>query len=64
MKIAKLVAYILVIVGAVNWGLVGAFSFDVVTEIFGPGTLARIIYILVGLSGLFMLYYHHILKKK
>lgn len=64
MKTVKLVAFILVIIGALNWGLVGAFSFDVVTKIFGPGTIARIIYILVGLSGLFLIFFPHLSKKK
>ena len=54
-----LIALILIIVGALNWGLVGAFKFDLVATIFGAmSLLARIVYILVGLSaiyGIFML---------
>ena len=46
---------ILVIVGALNWGLVGAFDFNLVSTIFGEATFAMIIYILVGLSGLWEL---------
>lgn len=47
---------ILVIVGAINWGLVGVLSFDLVAAIFGPMTLvSRIIYTLVGISGICML---------
>jgi uncharacterized membrane protein YuzA (DUF378 family) len=47
------IALILMIVGAINWGLVGAFSFDLVATLFGSGTtLSRIVYILVGLAGL------------
>jgi uncharacterized membrane protein YuzA (DUF378 family) len=49
-------ATILVIIGALNWGLVGLFSFDLVNAIFGAGTLATIIYVLVGLSGLWMIF--------
>lgn len=49
----KLVSYILVIVGALNWGLVGAFDFDLVAAIFGVDTLlTNITYILIGLSAI------------
>jgi hypothetical protein len=49
-------ALVLVIIGALNWGLVGLFSFDLVAAIFGSGsTFTRIIYTLVGLSGLWSL---------
>ena len=45
---------ILVIIGAVNWGLIGFFQFDLVAAIFGgqSAVLSRIIYALVGLAGL------------
>ena len=46
----------LVIVGALNWGLVGALNFNLVDHLFGVGTLiSRIVYGLVGLSGLVLL---------
>ena len=47
------VALLLVIVGAVNWGLVGLFQFDLVAALFGgqTATLSRVVYTLVGLSG-------------
>ena len=52
------IALILVIVGAINWGLVGILDFNLVDKIFGIGsTIATIIYILVGLSGIWMIYY-------
>ncbi|MFH1631747.1 MAG: DUF378 domain-containing protein [bacterium] len=48
---------ILVIVGALNWGLVGFFSFDLVAAIFGDMSgISRVIYALVGLAGLYKLY--------
>ena len=66
MHILKIIAYILVIIGAINWGLIGFFDFDLVAAIFGEMTLlARIVYGLVGISGLFLvlvhrsIYYHH-----
>lgn len=50
------VTAILVIVGALNWGLVGALDFNLVTAIFGSITwLEKTIYILVGLSGIYEL---------
>jgi uncharacterized protein len=50
-------AYILVIIGALNWGLVGLFNFNLVTFIFGSiPILVAIIYILVGLAGLWLIY--------
>lgn len=46
----------LVIVGAINWGLIGFFKFDLVAYLFGSLTwISRIIYALVGLSGLYIL---------
>lgn len=49
------IALALVIVGALNWGLVGAFQFDLVAAIFGGqnAPLARIVYVLVGIAGLY-----------
>ena len=49
------IALILVIIGALNWGLVGLFNFDLVAAIFGgqDSMLSRIIYSLVGLAGLY-----------
>lgn len=51
----KRIALTLVIIGAINWGLIGFFNFDLVAAIFGGQTaaLSRIIYGLVGLSGLY-----------
>lgn len=49
----KSISYILVLVGALNWGLVGAFDFDLVSTIFGVDTLlTNITYILIGLSAI------------
>lgn len=47
----------LVIVGAINWGLVGAFQYNLVNKILGSVTwLERIVYILVGLSGIVLIF--------
>ena len=56
MKILNVVTLILVIIGGLNWGLVGAFGFDLVAAIFGPmSAISRIVYVLVGLSALWQL---------
>lgn len=48
-------ALILVIIGAINWGLIGLFQFDLVATLFGGNhtILSRIVYTLVGLGGLY-----------
>jgi uncharacterized membrane protein YuzA (DUF378 family) len=57
MYILKIIAYILVIIGAINWGLIGFFNFDLVAAIFGDMSLwTRIIYSLVGISALLLLF--------
>ena len=56
MKAVNLMTLLLVIVGGLNWGLVGLFSFDLVAALFGAGsTLSRLVYILVGASALWQL---------
>ena len=53
MKIVDKIALVLIIIGAINWGLVGIFNFNLVDAIFGAmSVISRIIYILVGISGL------------
>ncbi len=51
------IALALVIIGAINWGLIGFFQFDLVAAIFGgqDSVISRIIYALVGLGGLYCL---------
>lgn len=51
------VAYVLVIIGGINWGLVGVFDFNLVTKLFGnDSALSNIIFGLVGLSALYLIY--------
>ena len=50
-------ALVLVIVGGLNWGLVGAFNFDLVASIFGDmSAISRTVYVLVGLSAIYLMY--------
>jgi hypothetical protein len=54
MKTFDVIAAILVVVGAANWGLVGLFQFDLVAALLGDGAiLSRFVYCLVGVAGLF-----------
>lgn len=58
MKITSMIALALVIVGAINWLLIGLFAFDLVAFLFGSMTIVtRIVYSLVGLAGLWTLFY-------
>lgn len=53
MEILQKVALVLTIIGAIVWGLIGIFDFNLIATIFGDGSiLERIIYILVGIAGL------------
>jgi uncharacterized membrane protein YuzA (DUF378 family) len=58
LKTIDYVALVFVIIGAINWGLIGFFGFDLVRMIFGDMTLlSRIIYAIVGVAGLYGLSY-------
>ena len=53
MKVLYYIALTLVIIGAINWLLIGLFNFDLVATIFGAmSVMSRIIYVLVGIAGL------------
>lgn len=54
MRTLNAIALTLIIIGAINWGLVGLFQFDLVAALFGgeDAVLSRIVYTLVGISGL------------
>ena len=52
METLQKICLVITIIGAVNWGLIGLFDFNLVEALFGAGTFARIIYTLVGITGL------------
>ena len=53
MKVKDYIALVLVIIGAINWGLIGLFGFDLVATLFGSmSVISRIVYTLVGIAGL------------
>lgn len=56
-------AFILVIIGGINWGLMGLFKLNLVSAILGEGFLGRIIYILIGAGAGWLIYSKFFLKK-
>ena len=56
MRALNIITLVLLIVGGLNWGLVGAFDFDLVAAIFGDmSPLSRIVYVLVGLAAIYQI---------
>jgi len=64
MDALRATALTLIIIGAINWGLIGIFNFDLVQAIFGgesqlaPSLASRVVYTLVALSGLYALTFY------
>lgn len=56
MNVLDWIAFILVVVGSINWLLIGIWNFNLVTAIFGTGWFTTLLYVLVGLSGVYILY--------
>lgn len=53
MNVLRYTAYILTLIGALNWGLIGIFGFDLVASIFGDMTvMSRILYSIIGISAI------------
>lgn len=53
MNMLQKIALVFTIIGAINWGLIGLFSFNLVEMIFGAGSfLTTLIYIIVGITGI------------
>ncbi|MGL4656302.1 MAG: DUF378 domain-containing protein [Sarcina sp.] len=51
MRVFDIIGLTLIIVGALNWGLIGLFGFNLVEAIFGFGVFSAIVYVLVGIAG-------------
>ncbi|MBE6061629.1 MAG: DUF378 domain-containing protein [Clostridium sulfidigenes] len=65
MNLLDKISFVLVIIGAINWGIFGLFNFDLVHFIFSfSDMLVRAIYILVGLAGINMIRFLYCLNKK
>jgi len=52
MEILQKTCLVITIIGAINWGLIGIFDFNLVETIFGSNGISRIVYTLVGIAGL------------
>ena len=64
LKVLDWIAFVLVIIGGLNWGLFGIMRFDLVDAILGGiSWLASIVYILVGLGALYLIYYLYMAQK-
>lgn len=61
--IFDLVAFILVIIGGINWGLIGLFKLNLIGGILGEGFIGRIIYILIGVGAGYLAYMKWFQKK-
>lgn len=56
MKVINVLALTIAIIGALNWGLIGVFDFNLVEYLFGAASLmTRVIYVLVGICGLYLI---------
>lgn len=53
MKCCRFLTKLLLIIGALNWGLVGFLNYDLIGDVFGGGPGARVIFALIGLAGLY-----------
>ncbi len=59
MKAVHVITYVLLVIGGLNWGLVGALDFNLVTKLLGEGsTLTQIVYVLVGISAIVSVFTH------
>jgi len=66
METLQKIALVFTVIGAINWGLIGFFDFNLVTMIFGDASLlTRIIYMIVGIAGIINIYtlFSHIESK-
>ncbi|MBI4830078.1 MAG: DUF378 domain-containing protein [Candidatus Lindowbacteria bacterium] len=65
MKGIDVTTLFLVVLGALNWGLLGIFSFDLIATVFGSmSVLTRIVYTLIGVAGVYQLSQFKILREK
>lgn len=64
MKIISYVSLTIVIIGAINWGLIGFFGLNLIDSVFGVNSiLSRLIYCLVGICGLYCITYYFLINK-
>ncbi len=61
--ILKWIAWVLVMIGGINWGLYGLFRLNLIQSLIGMGFLERIIFILIGVAAGFLIYRAYVQKK-
>jgi uncharacterized membrane protein YuzA (DUF378 family) len=65
MKTLDTIVAILLVIGGLNWGLVGIFNFNLVSFLFGDGgVIARIVYIVVGISAIYQIFGWKAIQKR
>ena len=65
MRTLDVIACVILIIGGLNWGLIGFFDFNLISMIFGEMTaLTRLIYCLIGLSGLYTIFQWKSMQKR
>lgn len=65
MKSLDIAAVALLVIGGLNWGLVGAANFDLVAALFGPmSPLSRVVYVLVGLAAVYRLLQWKVIEQR
>ena len=65
MKALNCFALVIAIIGAVNWGLIGFFRYNLVASLFGDASwISRIIYMLVGLCGLYLISFFGLINRE
>ena len=64
MKTMNLIALTLLIIGGLNWGLVGLFDFDLIAAVFGiDSIMSNLVYVLVGLAAVYSFYFYSYVKR-
>ncbi len=65
MKILDVIAGILLLIGGLNWGLIGVADFNLVSYLFGElSDVSRVIYVLVGLAALYRIFFFQGIRKR
>ncbi len=59
-----LIALIIVLIGGINWGLIGLINLNIITAIFGFGMFSRLIFIIVGVAAVYLAYELYVAKYK
>ncbi len=64
MKNLDIICYLLVLIGAINWGLIGIFDFNLVDFLFAKTFIDKVVYTLVGASAVYLVLGHNSIKAR